>query len=162
MKAAQIDGDTYNDIAKIAFGIYGVESNFGDTHSAVGNLARAVNKFFDSKSSSSPDVKSKATTYGADVNNNSMGYTRIRWSQLNEREQKVLKELGITSNKDMLIPDKSAIATAAILAIRYHEQLTPEQKKDIETYLPTKWNNRSNYSSRVKSNSQYLKIKELN
>jgi len=36
---------------------------------------------------------------------------------------------GITSNKDFLNPEKSAIATAAILAIRYHEQLTPEQKK---------------------------------
>lgn len=162
MKAAQIDGDTYNDIAKIAFGIYGTESNFGDTHSALGNLARAFNKFFNPKSSSSPDVKSKASTYGADNNNNSVGYTQIRWSQLNEREIKVLKELGITSNKDFLKPDKSAIATAAILAIRYQEQLTPEQKKDIETYLPTKWNNRANYSDRVKKNSQYLKIKELN
>ena len=162
MKAAQIDGDTYNDIAKTAFGIYGTESNFGDTHSAVGNLTRAINKFFNSKSSSSPDIKSKATTYGADNNNNSVGYTQIRWSQLNGRELKVLKELGINSNKDLLQADKSAIATAAILSIRYHEQLTPEQKKDIETYLPTKWNNRSNYSNRVKSNSQYLKIKELN
>ena len=41
-------------------------------------------------------------------------------------------------------------------------KFTPEQKKNIETYLPTKWNNRSNYSYRVKTNSQYLKIKELN
>lgn len=162
MKAAQIDGDTYNDIAKIAFGIYGTESNFGDTHSALGNLMRAVNKYFNPTSSSSPDVVSKMTTYGANKNNNSVGYTQIRWAQLNDRELKVLKELGITSNKDFLSPDKAAIATAAILAVRYHEQLTFEQKKDIEKYLPTKWNNRENYSERVKKNSQYLKIKELN
>ena len=162
MKATQIDGDTYNDIAKIAFGIYGTESNFGDTHSALGNLGRATNKFFNPKSSSSPDVKSKATTYNVNNDNNSVGYTQIRWTQLNEREKKVLKELGITSNKDFLNPEKSAISTAAILSIRYQEQLTPEQKKDIETYLPTKWNNRSNYNSRVKNNSRYLKIKELN
>jgi hypothetical protein len=161
MKVAQIDGDTYNDIAKIAFGIYGTESNFGDTHSEIGNFGRAVNKYFNPKSSSSPDIKSKATTYKADNNNNSVGYTQIRWSQLNEREQKVLKELGIISNKDFLNPEKAAIATAATLAVRYQEQLTPEQKKDIETYLPTKWNNRSNYSSRVKTNSKYLTIKEL-
>lgn len=162
MKAAQIDGDTYNDIAKIAFGIYGTESNFGDTHSALGNLARATNKFFNKKASSSPDVKSKYDTYGADDNNNSVGYTQIRWAQLNERELKVLKSLNITSNKDFLQPSKAAIATAAILAIRFQEQLTPEQKKDIETYLPKKWNNKSNYSDRVKSNSRYLTIKELN
>ena len=91
-----------------------------------------------------------------------MGYTQIRWSYLNDREKRVLNELGIKSNKDFLNPEKAAISTAAILAIRYHEQLTSEQKKDIETYLPTKWNNRGNYSSRVKTNSQYLKIKELN
>lgn len=162
MKVAQIDGDTYNDIAKIAFGIYGTESNFGDTHSILGNLSRAGNKYFNPKSSSSPDIKSKATTYGADNNNNSVGYTQIRWSQLNEREIKVLKELGITSNKDFLQPNKAAIATTAILAIRYQEQLTPEQRKNIETYLPKKWNNRDNYSDRVKTNSKYLTIKELN
>ena len=124
MKATQIDGDTYNDIAKIAFGIYGTESNFGDTHSALGNLGRATNKFFNPKSSSSPDVKSKATTYNVNNDNNSVGYTQIRWTQLNEREKKVLKELGITSNKDFLNPEKSAISTAAILSIRYQEQVS--------------------------------------
>jgi hypothetical protein len=178
MKAAQIDGDTYNDIAKIAFGIYGTESNFGDTHSAVGNFGRAVNKvniaqtlynktFGNGEISvdpnkGKPDVYSSATTYKQDSKTSSVGLTQIKWEDLNERELKVLKELSINSNKDLLQADKAAIATAAILAIRYHEQLTPEQKKDIETYLPTKWNNRSNYSARVKTNSQYLKIKELN
>ena len=178
MKAAQIDGDTYNDITKIAFGIYGTESNFGDTHSAVGNLARAINKvnigetiynkilgngeISVDQDKGKPDVYSAGTTYRQSSDNDSFGLTQIKWSQLNDREQKVLKELGITSNKDFLQADKAAIGTAAILSIRYHEQLTPEQKKDIETYLPTKWNNRGNYSSRVKSNSQHLKIKELN
>lgn len=178
MKAAQIDGDTYNDIAKIAFGIYGTESHFGDTHSEIGNLGRAANKVAAKKlneitnglsdylgykkDQSSPDVVSKANRYGLTDENNSVGYTQIRWKQLNERELKVLKELGIESNKDFLNPEKSAIATAAILAIRYHEQLTPEQKKDIEKYLPNKWNKRANYSSRVKENSQFLTVKELN
>jgi hypothetical protein len=167
MKAAKIDGDTYNDISKIAFGIYGAESNFGDTHSAAGNLYRFINKVVDTKvignlGVSSPDVMSKATTYGINKEGNSVGYTQIRWSQLNKKEIGVLKELDINSNKDFLQPEKSAIATAAILAIRYHEQLTPEQKKDIDTYLPKKWNTRPNYAQRVKENSKYLKIKELN
>ena len=161
MKAAKIDGDTYNNIAKVAFGIYGTESNFGDTHSGVGNLLRAVNKVTDSSSSSSPDVRSKATTYGATDNNNSVGYTQIRWSQLNDREKEVLKNLEITSNKDLLNPKKSATATVAILAVRYQEQLTAKQKEDIFNYLPKKWNNRENYSSRVNKNLEYLTIKEL-
>ena len=162
MKAAKVNGDTYNDIAKIAFGIYGTESNFGDTHSAVGNLARAVNKYFNMGSSSSPDYKSKATTYGANKDSNSVGLTQIRFNMLDDSEKNILRELGITSNEQLLNPKDSAIATAAILATRYNNQLTDAEKKDIETYLPKKWNTRANYSERVKNNSQYLKIKELN
>lgn len=162
MKAAKINGDIYNDIAKIAFGIYGTESNYGDTHSAVGNFARAVRKVMSPQSSSSPDVVSKATTYGLTGENRSVGYTQIRWSQLNEREKSTLKELGINSNEDFLIPEKSAIATATILAIRYQEQLDKNQKQDIYNYLPRTWNNRENYSQRVNQNSRFLNIKELN
>lgn len=162
MKTAKINGDVYNDIAKIAFGIYGTESNFGDTHSAVGNLGRAINKYFDSKSSSSPDYKSKATTYGANKDSNSVGLTQIRFNMLDESEKKILKELGITKNEQLLNPKDAAIATVAILATRYNNQLTDKEKQDLETYLPKKWNVRPNYSDRVKSNSQYLIIKELN
>lgn len=162
MKVAKINGDVYNDIAKIAFGIYGVESNFGDTHSAVGNLARAVNKYFNPKSSSSPDYKSKATTYRANKDSNSVGLTQIRFNMLDESEKKILKELGITKNEQLLNSKDAAIATVAILATRYNNQLTDKEKQDLETYLPKKWNLRANYSDRVKSNSQYITIKELN
>lgn len=162
MKIAKINGDVYNDIAKIAFGIYGTESNFGDTHSAVGNFGRAVNKFIDPKSSSSPDYKSKATTYGANEDSNSVGLTQIRFNMLDESEKKILRELGITKNEQLLNPKDAAIATVAILATRYNNQLTDKEKQDLETYLPKKWNVRPNYSDRVKSNSQYLTIKELN
>lgn len=162
MKAAKINGDTYNDIAKIAFGIYGAESNFGDTHSAIGNFGRAINKYFNKTTASSPDVESKANTYGMDDADNSVGYTQIKWSKLTERELKTLRELGIKSNKDFLDPEKSAIATTAILAIRYQEQLNSDQKRDIEKYLPSKWNSKANYSDRIKTNSKYLSIKQLN
>lgn len=161
MKVAKINGDVYNDIARVAFGIYGTESNFGDTHSLVGNFGRAVNKAIDPKSSSSPDYKSKATLYGADKPSNSVGLTQIRMAQLNDKEKAGLKEVGITTPKDLLNPEKAAMATMVILGIRYHEQLTPSQKKDILTNLPKTWNHRENYSDRVKSNSQYLKIKQL-
>ena len=161
MEATNIPSDIYNEIAKMSFGIYGTESNFGDTHSSVGNFARAIAKLTNSSSSSSPDYKSKATTYGADSDNNSVGLTQIRWSQLNNDEKGALKKLGITSNKDFLDPEKSAIATTAILALRYSQQLTEDQKKDIWKYLPTKWNSRGNYANRVKNNSKYLTFKQL-
>ena len=161
MEATHIPSDVYNEIAKMSFGIYGTESNFGDTHSAVGNLGRAVAKFTNASASSSPDYKAKASTYGANSDNNSVGLTQIRWSQLNNDERVALKKLGITSNKDFLNPEKAATATTAILAIRYSQQLTDDQKKDIWKHLPTKWNSRGNYAKRVKNNSKYLTFKQL-
>lgn len=160
MKAAKVPSDIYNEIVKVAFGIYGTESNFGDTHSAVGNFGRAVSKYFDSDTSS-PDYKSKYNTYNAKEDYRSAGLTQIRWKHLNKDEKEVLKTLGIKSNKDFLNPRKAALGTVAILSVRYNQQLTPEEKKDILTNLPKKWNNRENYSDRVKSNSRYLSIKQL-
>jgi hypothetical protein len=161
MKAAKISSDVYNELAKMSFGIYGAESNYGDTHSAAGNLARAANKVLDPKSSSSPDYKSKATTYGANENTRSVGLTQIRWNYLNEDEKEALKQVGITSNKDFLDPKKAAIGTVTILGVRYNQQLNDKQKQDVWKYLPTKWNSRSNYADRVKSNSSYLSFRQL-
>ena len=161
MQAAQIPGDVYNQIARMSFGIYGTESNYGDTHSAIGNLGRAANKFMDSQDSSSPDVVSKYNTYGADEDYRSVGYTQMRWSFLNDREKDALESLGITSNKDLLDPKKSAIATATVLGIRYNEQLTSDQKKDLWNNLPSKWNKRGNYTDRVKRNSRFLDFEQL-
>ena len=160
MKTVKVSSDTYNELAKVAVGIFGTETNFGDTHSAIGNLARATTKFFNPSSSSSPDYKSKATTYGKFAGNesNSVGLTQIRWSFLNDDEKKALSKFGITSNKDFLDPKKSAIATLLILGVRYNQQLTPTQKKDIMRYLPSKWNNRKNYPSRVKKNSEVVDL----
>jgi len=50
----------------------------------------------------------------------------------------------------------------AILAIRYNEQLDNTQKQDVWQYLPTKWNTRDNYASRVKNNSRYMSIAQQN
>ena len=161
MQATKIPGDVYNQIAKIAFGIYGTESNFGDTHSATGNFSRAVNKYMNPGQSSSPDVLSKYNTYGQDNDSNSVGYTQIRFSFLNDTERKALEQFDIYDNSDMLDPEKSAIATAVVLGVRYNEQLTPSQKKNPMRYLPTKWNNRDNYGARVKKNSRYLGIEQF-
>jgi LysM repeat protein len=161
MQVAQIPGDVYNQIARMSFGIYGTESNYGDTHSTVGNFGRAINKFMDSEGSSSPDVVSKYDTYGADESYRSVGYTQMRWSFLNDREKDALESLGITSNKDLLDPEKSAIATATVLGIRYNEQLTSDQKKDLWNNLPSKWNKRSNYTDRVKRNSRFLDFEQF-
>jgi hypothetical protein len=160
MGAAKINGDVYNDIAKMTFGIYGTESNYGDTHGAEGNLLRAVAKAFNPKGSSSPDYMSKATTYGATGENQSVGLTQIRFSYLNSSEKIALAKVGINKNTDFLDPTKAAVGTAIVLGVRYNEQLNDNQKKDMFRYLPTKWNKRSNYADRVMKNSSYIKLQE--
>ena len=169
MLAAKIPGDVYNQIAKMAFGIYGTESEFGDTHSWVGNAARGANKKFGSDGSS-PDVIKKYEGFdipltdmgkGAQDKDQSVGYTQMRWTQLNDKEKTALESFGITSNEDFLDPAKSAIATATVLGIRYNEQLTADQKKDVWKHLPSKWNKRANYTDRVKNNSVYLNFEQL-
>jgi len=44
MTAAQINSDAYNQIAKVAFGIYGAESNYGDDNNWWGNAIRGAKK----------------------------------------------------------------------------------------------------------------------
>ena len=87
--------------------------------------------------------------------------TQIRRTFLNEDEKKALALAKITSNKSFMDPSNAALGTAIVLGIRYNQQLTPEQKKDIWKYLPTKWNVRKNYADRVKKNSKYVTIQQL-
>ena len=162
MKAAKINGDIYNDIAKITFGIFGTESNYADTHSAVGNFARAINKKLSPSSSSSPDYQSKYYTYGADEEYRSVGPTQMRWTYLSDDEKKALKEVGINSNSELMYPSNAALATAVVLGIRYNQQLNDEEKKDIWKSLPKTWNTRANYAYRVKNNSKYLILEQKN
>lgn len=162
MKLAKINGDVYNEVAKVSFGILGNESNFADTHDADGNAFRAINKYFNPKAAS-PDYYSKYYTYRAREDNRSAGLTQLRWSYLNADEKEILKKLNINSNKDFLEPTKAAIGTTAILAIRYNQQLNANEKKNILNNLPKTWggsssDNYKTYTNNVIKNSKYLNI----
>jgi LysM repeat protein len=160
MQVAQIPSDIYNEIAKVAFGVLGTETNFGEEHTALGNFARAIRKYISPSDSSSPDYKSKFYTYGATEETNSVGPTQLRFSFLNEDEKNALKKLGITKNEQLMDTNTAAIATATILGIRYNQQLDDVQKKDIMRNLPGKWNTRLNYGDRVRNAAEYLTLKQ--
>ena len=82
-------------------------------------------------------------------------------NDLNSYEREALSKFGITTNKDFLDPKKAAIGTAVLLAVRYNQQLNPDQKKDIWKYLPKTWSTRDGYSTRVKNNSGHLDFDQL-
>ena len=162
MKVAKINGDVYNDIAKMTFGIFGTESNYAETHNKGGNFLRAVKKYIKPSSSSSPDYISKYYGYGADEEYRSDGPTQMRWSYLSDDEKKALKEVGINSNSQLMYTSNAALATAVVLSIRYNQQLNDEEKKNIWKSLPKTWNTRANYADRVKNNSKYLILEQKN
>jgi len=181
MAVTGIDSDTYNMIAKSSFGVFGTESNWGDTHSAAGNLIRYMNKGaryvlnemgVDAGESSSPDFLSKANTYGVKGDYNSIGPTQIRWGQLLDDEKTLLKKLGISKKEDFLDIEKAALATTALLASRYLNRTTNAERNKVEDYKSfidilfqeenKTWNARPNYKSRVIKNSAMLDVYEQN
>ncbi|BCV01398.1 MAG: hypothetical protein CM15mV42_0750 [uncultured marine virus] len=169
MKTMQVNGDVYNDIAKVAFGILGQETNFGDTHSLPGNFARGISKLLDRSKSSSPDYKTKYDPgfgfQGADQDDNSVGLTQFRWKWVEKDPElkKRLAELGITGNKDFMSADKAALGTAAILSYYYNNRKVDNIYED----LPRHWAgstardpNRTTYTKGVNDNLKYLTVKE--
>ena len=158
-----MDGDMYNDLSMIAFGIYGYESGMGDEGSAGENLLKAGLKFTGVQDTS-PDVKSKYNTYGVDGAGNSVGWTQIRWNQLDDTEKAALKKIDITSNDQLMDPANAAIATTAILYKRYQNQISRADKNsegfDIFTELPKKWNKGKGYTDVVNTYMDYIDLTE--
>lgn len=126
MNKLGMDGDTYNDLAMIAFGIYGYESGMGDTNTASENFFKGLTKFAGVQDTN-PDVQSKQlfqdiknTLKGDDGQWDSTGYTQAKWHYIeNDPGAKaMLARLGI--NKDnytefTMDPAKSAQFTIARL-----------------------------------------------
>ena len=189
MKVAGISSDEYNEIAQIAFGILGNETNFGDTHSEVGNAIRGARKKFLDPKSSSPDYQRKFDGYsfaeGADNDYNSVGLTQLRYQEVknegkkrdsngnilaSERDkvmpaEKMFNDLGITSNADLMDPEKAAIATVARLAFLINNRKGVD-KNDLMNTLPGLWggsskDGKATYINNVKKNSKYLKLEQL-
>jgi LysM repeat protein len=124
MKDFGINGDRYNDLALIAFGIYGAESKLGDENSAGENAAKysmaVLNKLgnyvgLDIGGKTGPDVTSEWNYPGITGEDNSVGPTQIVWNQLDPTEKGMLAKLGIESNTDLKDPSNAAQATMVLL-----------------------------------------------
>lgn len=142
----KINDDTYDKLAKASLGILGVESNFGEKHTAVGNFLRAARKFINS-SNSSPDIYSKYYTYGGNQDYHSIGLTQIRFKYLSENVKELFKKYGITKESLVNDPNKAAIATIIKLADEYKRQ-----GQNIESAIKS-WNKKENYLDMVQNKS---------
>tara|TARA_R110002020_G_scaffold4711_8_gene20505 strand:+ start:13161 stop:18821 length:5661 start_codon:yes stop_codon:yes gene_type:complete len=180
-----VPSDIYDMIIPTSFGVYGVESGMGNINPEVLNMGLGLGKA-SGYTDTNPDVIRKYHSYGPignieiDYKGNkkklsaqgpydSVGWTQIKWDvSLDDMEKKILNKLGITEQKDFMDPQKSAIATQAILTYRYNsrtESLTPEEKSDqdfVRNYLAQTWNpEKENYSERVSNYYDFLDIYSL-
>ena len=126
METLGMDGDTYNDLSMIAFGIYGYESGMGDTNSMAENIVKGGTKFFGVQQTN-PDVQTKQGFQNIknmltnnDGNWDSVGYTQAKWGWIakDENAMKIMDKLGINeSNYEewMMDPEKNAQFTIARL-----------------------------------------------
>ena len=190
MKALKVNGDVYNDLAQVAFGIFGNETGFGETHSVLGNTLRGAAKIgsslFDEaiEGLNLPDslkigprgsvdyklergINEQLADLGlVDPDDSSMGLTQVRWNQI-EKEPALLEALssvGITQGKDFDDPTKAALGTVAILAyLRNNRQGGNVDIEDLpRLYAGTSSTDpdRVAYTRNVFNNADYLNIKQ--
>lgn len=140
----KINDDTYDKLAKASLGILGVESNYGEQHTPLGNFVRAVRKYID-RSNSSPDIYSKYHTYGGDKDYNSIGLTQIRYKYLSDYAKNLFTKYNITKDDLVNDPQKAAIATLIRLADEYKRQ-----GQNLDKAIKS-WNTKSTYLDMVKN-----------
>jgi hypothetical protein len=115
-----LSNEAYNEIAKISFGILGVESSYGVRHNSGSNLGRFAAKKA-GLSSTGGDVYSEESLRKnvPFVPEGSEGLTQFNFNSLapeGSSEREFLEELGLTPELDYTKPENAAKITTAILA----------------------------------------------
>jgi len=119
-----INDDTYNNLASRALGILGRESSYGKRHGEIENGVKSFSKVL-GLSNTSPDIYRKYEGYfgyaPARNNNNSIGLTQMRLSELTNDELSLLKKYNITKDDLVYNPEKAAVATMVHLSQLYKD-----------------------------------------
>lgn len=136
MKYAKVNGDVYNEIAKMAFGILGSESDYAALYDNFTNTAKGLNRLTRGGNVGGTDYKFEYDYRESDKDKgwNSLGMTQLVWNQLEEKEKKLLENLGVNRISQLTEPKKAAVATAALLAYRFNNRSFEKQDKDYGTF----------------------------
>jgi len=136
-----VSNDIYNQISKIAYGIFGQESSFGTFGGVRGKLGFVKDEL-------------ASTLTDKDV---SVGVTQIRFSSVNSKTRKAFD---INSTLDLKNDNtKAAIATMSLLLDLYENQIPNASKKNFKELLPLGYSNRSEFAKGVKGNVDVFKNK---
>lgn len=125
MEDLNLSDTEFNDLTKIAFGIFGQESSFNTIsgpRSAYGNARDLV-----------------GIALKKDV---SSGSTQLRYSNIKKHQDKLTK-YGLNSNKDLLDLNKSSIATMFMLSDLYKNEVPIRMREDINILIPLLYNNKT-------------------
>lgn len=143
-----ISNDEYNQLTRIAYGIFGQETSYGTYGLVSGQIGRATdyaqvisNKLLDTKY------------------NPSIGVTQIRYSNV---RADIRDKFDIQSVSDLTNPDKAAIATIAHLLDVYVNEIPNDLKDKALQLLPLAYSNHSEFVKYIKTkdstilNNQYV------
>lgn len=130
-----VSNDIYNQVAKIAYGIFGQESSFGTFGGVRGHLGYLKDEV-------------AATFTDKDV---SVGVTQIRLSSVNQKTRDAFNITTIADLKDD--NKKAAAATMSLLLDIYENQIPASLKGDFKELLPLGYSNRTEFAKGVAGNS---------
>lgn len=114
-----IDNDTYNDLALLALGLAGQESEYG-----TGNKYYIKEKF--------QGIVSRVKRYNHNYSCNSRGMTQIKLNGFKNNEVRSLLNMYNINDKTISKPENSARATMIVLANMYKNDL-PNLRKHLDT-----------------------------
>ncbi|TSA28996.1 MAG: murein L,D-transpeptidase, partial [Ignavibacteriales bacterium] len=115
-----VSNDVYNELTKIAYGIFGQESSFGTYGLVTGKIGQIT------------DVA--GTILGKNV---SVGETQMRITSVN---QKIKNAFDIKKTSDLFHLKKGAIATMSVLLDAYVNNIPNNMKNDYKKLLPLFYN----------------------
>ena len=140
-----VSNDEYNQIVKIAYGIFGQESSFG-TFGGVTGLRGQTGRITDLGQIAANSLLSE--NY-----NPSVGVTQIRYSNI---RQEVKDAFGISEISDLLNTDKAAIATISHLLDIYVNEIPNNLKDKADKLLPLAYSNHSDFIKYKKNKDSNL------
>lgn len=131
-----VPNSVYNELTKVAYGIFGQESSFGTYGGPRGQLGRITDKI------------------GAIAGKNiSAGVTQIRISSINPKAQEFFK---IGAPSDLFDVSKSSIATMSLLLDIYINNIPKDQKDNYRELTALHYNNPKEFKNAIKNKQKKI------